>query len=287
MKPVEILVATKKDAEFIESCVVQYIDSQVPPTPITYINRCVKENGEVVGGVLAEIQYKNVLFVDVLWVKEDCRNKGYATALMNDIEKQAIEAGCVLSHVSTYEFQALGLYEKLGYTVFGTMADCPEGYNDYYLWKRLDSTAPTHQADGAQKIEIHDATEDDVDCICDGLGGYNNSKVPFDRYPRRKLDKCIKDGDEIVAGIVMYMYWNAMSIGDLWVKAEYRNKGYATALMNAVEKDARDLGCTLSHLETFSPEMRNLCEKLGYTVYGTMADYPEGHNRYYMSKKLQ
>jgi len=93
MKTIEILAATEKDAEFIESCVAQYIDNQIPPAPTIYMNRCVKENGEVVGGVLAEIQYKNVLFVDVLWVKEDCRNKGYATALMNDIEKQAIEAG--------------------------------------------------------------------------------------------------------------------------------------------------------------------------------------------------
>jgi len=144
-----------------------------------------------------------------------------------------------------------------------------------------------YDMDNKQKIEIYDATEDEMDCICDGLGGYNNSKVPFGQYPRGKFDKCIKDGDEIVAGIVMDMYWNAMSIRDLWVKEAYRNKGYATALMNAVEKDARDFGCILSHLETFNPQMRKMCEKLGYTVYGTMENYPEGHSRYYMSKKLK
>jgi len=45
--------------------------------------------------------------------------------------------GCRISHLDTFDFQAKGFYEKLGYTVFGVLEDCPEGHNRYYMSKKL------------------------------------------------------------------------------------------------------------------------------------------------------
>ena len=137
-------------------------------------------------------------------------------------------------------------------------------------------------------IKIYDATKEEQNYITSGLVRFNNSKVPFKQDPLTKyINKCIKDGDEVVGGILAEVYcWNILSIDVLWVKDEYRNKGYAKALVNYAENEAREMGCRISHLDTFDFQAKDLYEKLGYTVFGVLEDCPECHNRYYMSKKL-
>ena len=133
--------ATKEEQGFIDSQLVNFNSSKVPfVNPYLPISRCIKEGNEVVGGILAQVYCWDVLGIDVLWVKEDCRNKGYATALIKDVEETAIKNGCKLSHLDTFDFQARGFYEKLGYTVFGILEDCPEGHYRYYMSKRLKPT---------------------------------------------------------------------------------------------------------------------------------------------------
>jgi len=139
-----------------------------------------------------------------------------------------------------------------------------------------------------ETIKIYDATKEEQDYIDSGLVNFNNSKVPFTQKPLSiSINKCIKDDDEIIGGILSYVYgWNILAIDVLWVKDEHRNKGYAKALVNNVENEARKLGCRISHLDTFDFQAKELYEKLGYTVFGALEDCPEGHKRYYMSKKL-
>jgi hypothetical protein len=52
-------------------------------------------------------------------------------------EQHAIERGCTGAHLDTASFQARPFYEKLGYTVFGTLEDHPVGHTHYLLSKRL------------------------------------------------------------------------------------------------------------------------------------------------------
>ena len=40
---------------------------------------------------------------------------------MNDAEREAIRRGCRGAWLDTYSFQARGFYERLGYTIFGTI----------------------------------------------------------------------------------------------------------------------------------------------------------------------
>ncbi|MCL2236305.1 MAG: GNAT family N-acetyltransferase [Defluviitaleaceae bacterium] len=135
---------------------------------------------------------------------------------------------------------------------------------------------------------IYEATKEEQNYIDSCLGRYNNSKVPFTQNPTTiYFNKCIKDGDEVIGGILSYLYcWNILNIDVLWVKDEHRNKGFARALVDAVESEARAMGCHISHLDTFDWQAKELYEKLGYVVFGVLENCPEGHNRYYMSKKL-
>jgi len=132
--------ATQEEQSYIGSCLVSFNNSKVPFTqePLTsYINKCIKDGNEVVGGILAEVYCWNILSIDVLWVKDEHRNKGYAKALVDAVESEAKKMGCLISHLDTFDFQAKELYEKLGYTVFGVLEDCPEGHKRYYMSKRL------------------------------------------------------------------------------------------------------------------------------------------------------
>ena len=104
---------------------------------VLYFSKCMKKDNEVVGGILAN-SYWGILYIDILWVDEKYRNKGYASTLLSDVERMAKEKNCTISHLSTYDFQAKGFYEKLGYRVFGILEDCPsEGHSLYYMSKKF------------------------------------------------------------------------------------------------------------------------------------------------------
>lgn len=136
-------------------------------------------------------------------------------------------------------------------------------------------------------IQIHDAVKEETDYITHQLIYYNSTKVHFEKEPPfLHINRCIKDGNEVIGGILAEVYWNILYINILWVKEEYRNKGYATALLNDVENSAKEMNCKISHLDTYDFQAKGLYEKLGYTVFGVLEDCPEGHSRYYMSKKL-
>ena len=140
MKAVQIYDVTKEDYIQIGSGLVSHNSASVPftqePTFIA-INRCIREGDKVVGGIIAEVYCWKVLYIDILWVEEEYRGRGYASALMADVENRAKELGCKLSHLDTFDFQAKPFYEKLGYTTFGTLENCPEGHNRYYMSKKL------------------------------------------------------------------------------------------------------------------------------------------------------
>lgn len=137
---IQIDDATNEEQSYIGHQLVSYNNAKAPFTqdpPLLSIDRCVRENNEVVGGICARVYGWNILYIDTLWVKEEYRNKGYASALVKDVEAKAKAMKCKISHLDTYDFQAKDFYERLGYTVFGTLEDCPEGHNRYFMSKRL------------------------------------------------------------------------------------------------------------------------------------------------------
>ncbi|EGD59200.1 GCN5-related N-acetyltransferase [Novosphingobium nitrogenifigens DSM 19370] len=94
------------------------------------------DNGVTVGGLWGRIGY-DWLFVELLAVPEEARGGGHGRALMAEAERIAREVGCVGIWLDTYEFQARGFYEKLGFTLFGTIGDYPVGHSRFFLQKRF------------------------------------------------------------------------------------------------------------------------------------------------------
>jgi GNAT superfamily N-acetyltransferase len=94
------------------------------------------QNNVVAG--LAGSTYANWLFVDNLWIRADLRRQGLGRRLMTDAEQRARERGCHSAWLDTWSFQAPDFYQKLGYTVFGTL-DYPPEHKRFFLQKRLVS----------------------------------------------------------------------------------------------------------------------------------------------------
>ena len=94
------------------------------------------EYGDHVGGLWGRCGY-DWLFVELLAVPEEHRGANYGRALMEQAEAIARANDCVGIWLDTYEFQARGFYEKLGFEIFGTLDDHPVGQRRFFLRKRL------------------------------------------------------------------------------------------------------------------------------------------------------
>ena len=90
----------------------------------------------IVGGVLGEI-YWDWFHLDLMWVKEELRGRGYGHRLLTAAEDEARRRGAKNVFLDTFSFQAPGFYEQHGYQVFGELGDFPPGHQRYFLTKQL------------------------------------------------------------------------------------------------------------------------------------------------------
>jgi len=65
-----------------------------------------------------------------------------------------------------------------------------------------------------------------------------------------------------------------------------RGAGLGRRLIKQAEEEAVRRGCRGVWLDTFSWQARGFYEKLGYSVFGTIDDYPPGHQRFFLKKVI-
>jgi GNAT superfamily N-acetyltransferase len=93
------------------------------------------ETGEAIAGINATLYCWNILYVDILYVEDSYRSKGYGKLLLERAESESKKLGGYMSHLDTFDWQAKEFYEHLGYEVFGILENCPRGHNRYYMKK--------------------------------------------------------------------------------------------------------------------------------------------------------
>jgi GNAT superfamily N-acetyltransferase len=93
------------------------------------------ERGQMTGGLSGATAY-GWLFVELLFVPESLRGQGVGTRLIQLAEAEAVARGCHGVWLDTFEFQARGFYERLGYTCFGELRNYPTG-SRFFMSKRL------------------------------------------------------------------------------------------------------------------------------------------------------
>ena len=100
------------------------------------------EDGNIAGGLWGRTAL-GWLYVEVLAVPARLRGRGIGTELMSRAESEAIARGCHSAWLDTFEWQARGFYERLGYGCFGELNDYPRGFSRYFMKKVLIGDAPS------------------------------------------------------------------------------------------------------------------------------------------------
>jgi len=91
---------------------------------------------EIVGGVIGVV-YWNWLYVDLMWLREDLRGRGYGHRLLALLEEEARQRGATQVYLDTFSFQAPEFYKRHGYRVYGELKDFPAGHDRLFLTKTL------------------------------------------------------------------------------------------------------------------------------------------------------
>ncbi len=91
---------------------------------------------EIAGGAIGVV-YWDWLYVDLMWIPEELRGKGYGHKLLEALEEEARKRGARHAHLDTFSFQAPEFYKKHGYREFGKLNEFPSGHTRYFLTKEL------------------------------------------------------------------------------------------------------------------------------------------------------
>lgn len=91
---------------------------------------------------------------------------------------------------------------------------------------------------------------------------------------------------KIAGGVKVVSIWDGLLIDWLWVAEDARRKGLGSKLMLAAEDLGRARNCTFAFLNTFSFQAPDFYEKLGYTEFGRLEEFPAGHARFWLRKSL-
>ena len=62
------------------------------------------ETGEVFGGASASLDTQSV-YIDLLWVSDNLRGKGYGKQLIDAVEEEGRKTGCIYSMTDTWDFR--------------------------------------------------------------------------------------------------------------------------------------------------------------------------------------
>ncbi len=87
-------------------------------------------------------------------------------------------------------------------------------------------------------------------------------------------------------GIYGRINWSWLSVSLLWVKSGNRGSGLGSTLLKRLETEAQALGCTKSHVDTFSFQAEGFYLANGYEIFAELPGYPDGHSRIYLKKLL-
>ncbi len=279
---------TEEDAEYIGEKINEIVPHEVDKHEEEFVLKIENENGEIIGGCVAEAyeyQWSRVL-LEELWVDERYRHQGLGSMIIREVERIAREKGCRVVTLGTASYMARPFYEKHGYTVFTTLKKA-NGYISYSLVKYLDRDTPEYVPanNSGARFRVLPGNDEDAGVIQNGINTYSNAyekeceNVGF----RKKLVD--KDG-RFIAGVIADADKGADGFVEaLFVEEPLRRQGLGTFLLLEAEKMAKENSASVIMTNAGDWNV-GFFKKNGYLLRGELRDVPKGHNCYELYKNI-
>ena len=101
-----------------------------------------------------------------------------------------------------------------------------------------------------------------------------------------ELGAFIERDEEVVAGIVGWVWGGTSYIDLLWVTDLLRHEGIGTRLLKGFEKEAKKRGALQTVLTSGSFQAPEFYKRHGYEVIGEVPEHPVGHTEFTLRKAL-
>ena len=279
---------TKEDAAYIGEKINEIVPHEVDADEEEFVLKVENENGEIVGGCIAQAyEYRwSRMFLDTLWVDERWRHHGLGSMIIREVERIAREKGCRVVTLGTASYMARPFYEKHGYTVFTTLKKA-NGYISYSLVKYLDRETPEYvpSDNSGARFRVSLGSGDDADVIENGIRTYSEAYEP--EYESVDFYKKLVDKDgRFIAGVMADVDKGGNGfVNALFVEEPLRRQGLGTYFMQKVEKLAKENGASMI-LTNAGDWNVDFFKKNGYLLRGELKDVPKGHDCYELYKNI-
>ena len=279
---------TEEEAAYIGGKIDEIVPREVDADEERYVLKVENENGEIIGGCVAEAYeyHWSRMFLDTLWVDERYRHQGIGSKIIREVERIAREKGCRVVTLGTASYMARPFYEKHGYTVF-TSLTMPNGFISYSLVRYLDRDiteyVPTN--DAGARFTLSPGSEEDAEVIRNGIRAYSEAWEP--ECETVDCDMKLVDGSgRFIAGVIAKVNKGAYGFIDaVYVEEPLRRKGLGTYLMREAEKTAKENGASMI-LTNAGDWNESFFKKNGYFIRGELKDVPKGHDCYELCKMI-
>ena len=279
---------TKEDAAYIGEKINEIVPHEVDADEEEFVLKVENENGEIVGGCIAQAyEYRwSRMFLDTLWVDERWRHHGLGSMIIRELERIAKQKGCRVVTLGTASYMARPFYEKHGYTVFTTLKHA-NGYLSYSLVKYLDRETPDYvpSDNSGARFRVSLGSRDDADVIENGIRTYSEAYEP--EYESVDFYKKLVDKDgRFIAGVIADVDKGGNGFVDaLFVEEPLRRQGLGMYFMQEVEKLAKENGASMI-LTNAGDWNVDFFKKNGYLLRGELKDVPKGHDCYELYKNI-
>lgn len=263
-----------------------------------------KETGNVIGAINLNVDNHNDSVQFNYAIDNRYTNKGYMTEALNemkrfclnDLKVNRFQGGCCIENIASKR-----VMEKCGMQYEGTLRsyiNLKDGYHDMHMFSIISKASKIDENNDLKIFNIKDKQEfiEEVAILTEIEWGKEiGTPEEFDERVNRKIEKIISrldaenycklillDENKLVGFISIFPHdgderqdlspWYAT----MYVKDEYRGKGYSKILNDAILEEARNRGFEKLYLKS---ELENYYEKFGAKYMETLEN---GEKLYYI-----